>query len=69
MWKNTVEVVRPQMTIWHIACYKYTYAGFVIFIALPLKQWLHEYASMLYCMYIACLFYFSTKMWWHCTRA
>ena len=61
MWKNIVERGRPQMTIWRIpiACWipKATnaHAGCVLLIALPQQQWLHERASMLLYMYVACL--------------
>jgi len=53
MWKNTVQPDRPQMTIWRMraACLiaKATdkHSVYVILIALPLQQWLHERASML----------------------
>jgi len=61
MWKNVVEPDMPQMTIWHIciACWMpkatNTYSEYVILIALPLQQWLHERASNLHYMYIASL--------------
>ena len=61
MWKNIVEPARPQMTIWHmrITCWTpkatNTQSEYVIFIALPLQQWLHKRSSMLHYMYIACL--------------
>ena len=48
MWKNIVERVRPQMTIWRMcfACWTpnatSTHTGCVIFIDSPLQQWLHE---------------------------
>jgi len=46
--------------------YKYTHSGCVILIAFPLKQWLHERASMLHYTYIdilvsANLIYISVK--------
>jgi len=49
-WKNIVEPVRPQMTIWRmcIACWipkaTDTHSEYVILIALPLQQCLHESA-------------------------
>jgi len=33
----------------------HTHTEYVIFIALPLQQWLHERASMLRYTYIACI--------------
>ena len=59
MWQNTVELGRPQMTIWRmrVACWiataTNTYSEHVPVIALP--QWLHECASMIHCTYTACL--------------
>jgi hypothetical protein len=61
MWKNIVEWGRPQMTIWRIpiACRitkaTNTHSEYVIFIAFPLQQWLHEHVLMLCYTYIACL--------------
>jgi hypothetical protein len=61
MWKNNVEVARLQMTVWHmhITCWlttaTVTHSEYVILIAFPLQQWLHECTSMLYYTYIACL--------------
>ena len=49
------------MTIWHmcIACWMpkatNTHSEYVILIALPLQQWLHEHASNLRYVYIASL--------------
>ena len=46
LWKNTVEPVRPQMTIWRMHCildtrgYKHK-TRICIIIILPLPQWLH----------------------------
>ena len=48
MWKNIVERGRPQMTIWpmRIACWgpwsTDTHSEYVMLIAFPLQQWLHE---------------------------
>jgi hypothetical protein len=53
LWKNIVEPDRPQMTIWRmcIACWipkaTNTNSEYVIFIAFPLQQCLHERASIL----------------------
>jgi len=61
MWKNIVELGRPQVTIWRIriACWipkaTNTHSGCVILIDAPLQKWLHESASVLRDMYIACL--------------
>ena len=49
------------MTIWRmrVACWipkaTNTHSGCVILIAFPLQRWLHERASVLRYMYIACL--------------
>jgi hypothetical protein len=61
MWKNIVEPGRLQMTVWRmrIACRipkaTNTHAEYVILIAFPLQQWLHERVSMLRFTCIACL--------------
>jgi hypothetical protein len=53
MWKNAVEPDRSQIPVWnmHIACWKpkaaNVYSEYVIFIAFPPQQWLHEHASVL----------------------
>jgi hypothetical protein len=66
MWKNTVEPGKPQMTIWcmRIACWipqtTNTHSEYVILIAFPLQQWLHERASMLHYTYIARIVTFTT---------
>jgi hypothetical protein len=59
MWKNIVELDRPQITIWHI-CIAYwvpkatnTHSEYVIPIDFPLQQWLHERTAMLDYAYIA----------------
>jgi hypothetical protein len=60
-WQNIVQPDRPQMTTWRtrIACCipkaTNTHTEYVILIAFPLKQSLHERASMLRYMHIACL--------------
>ena len=61
MWRNIVKPDRPQMTIWRIriACWitkaTNTHSEYVILIAFPQQQWLHERASMLRYTYIACI--------------
>jgi hypothetical protein len=61
MWENIVERGRPQMTICRmpIACRipkaTNTYPEYVIHIAFPLEQCLHERTSMLRYTYIVCL--------------
>ena len=63
MWKNIVEWGRPQMTVWrmHIACWipkaTNTHLQYVILIAFPLQNWLHERALLFRYMYIVCLAY------------
>jgi len=53
MRKNTVQAGGPQMTIrrmriaYWITTATSTHAEYVVFIAFPLQQWLHERASML----------------------
>ena len=61
MWKNNVEPGRPQLTIWRmriaywIAKATNTNSKYVILIAFPLQQWLHERTLLLLYAYIACL--------------
>ena len=61
MWKNVVELDMPQMTLWRmcIACFiskaTDTHSEYVVLIAVPLQQYLHERTSMLRHWYIACL--------------
>ena len=63
MWKNTVDPGRPQMTVrlLRIACWvtkaKNTQSAYVILVAFPLRQLLHERASVLH----SCLVYFNNK--------
>ena len=65
---------RPQMTVWHmcIACWipKATniHFGCVIPFALPVQEWLHECATVLRYMYIACLVTFINKIVYNCCR-
>ena len=53
VWRNIVELGRPQMTVWHvrIACWvskaTNTHLGYVILTAFPQKQWLHEGTTVL----------------------
>ena len=63
MWKNIVERGRPQVTIWRmrIACWIPkaidTQSQYVILIAFPQQQWLHEGASVLrYTSCISCIY-------------
>jgi hypothetical protein len=66
MWKNTVKLDRPQMTIWRMrnACWiskvTNTHSEDVILVAFLLQQKLHERASMLRYTYIVCLVYLET---------
>jgi len=61
MWINIVEPDMLHITIWRmrIACWiimaTNTHLEYAILIAFPLQQLLHERASMLRYMYIACL--------------
>jgi hypothetical protein len=61
MLKNMVELDRSQIKKWRmpIACWipKATkiFSEYVILIAIPLEQWLHERASILCHAYMACL--------------
>jgi hypothetical protein len=54
MWKNVVEKDRSQMAVWSvcIACWipkpTNTHLEYVIFVALPLQQWLHKFTSLLH---------------------
>ena len=64
MWKNIGETGRPQMIIWRmyfafcITKATDTHPDYVILIAFPLQQWLHERAPLLCYTYITfCLFH------------
>jgi len=68
MWKNVVQLDRPQMTTWRmrIACWLTKAANtnthaqvFAIFIACPLQQWLHARPSLLHYTYIAFIVLYS----------
>jgi hypothetical protein len=60
IWKNIVEPGRPQTTLRRMrtACWInkaiQTHSEYVILIALPPQQWLHERPSVLRYTYIAC---------------
>jgi len=53
MWKNFLQPDSPQMAIWrmHVVCWVTkatdTNSEYVILVAIPLQQWLHESALML----------------------
>jgi len=61
MWKNIVQPDTQQMLLWRllIACRTpkatNTHSEYVMFIALPRQQCLHECPSMLRYTYIPCL--------------
>ena len=79
-WKNIIQPDRPQMTIWHmcLSCWipKATniHSGYVVLIAFPLQQWLHECASLLHYIYkLPVLFQYvlcsiSQALWCHLWR-
>ena len=60
-WKNPVEPNRSQITIRRMHFARWipkatnTHSEYLILIAFPLQQWLHERASMLRYTYSACL--------------
>jgi len=64
MWKNIVERGRLGMTIWsmRIACWlpkaTNTHSQYVIMIAVPLQQWLHERPSV---HWLCCFFVISVN--------
>jgi hypothetical protein len=61
MWQYVLGRDRPQMIIWRmrISCWinkaTKTQSEYVILIAFPPQQWLHEHASVLRYPYIVCL--------------
>jgi len=63
MWKNVADPGRPQMTLKYgaralspwITKATNTHLEYVIILAFPLQQWLHECPSMLRYMHFACL--------------
>jgi hypothetical protein len=69
MWKNIVESDKPHVTIWRIAGYlrlqTHTHTEYVIHIAFTLQQWLHERASTLRYMCIACLVTTEESVYWN----
>ena len=66
MWKNAIEPGRTQMAIWHmrVTCWipkaTNTHLQYVIHIAFPLQEWLHERASLSRYTYTACLVIIET---------
>jgi len=68
MWKNALESGRPQMSIWRMNCACWipkstdTHIEYVMLIAFPLQQNLHERASMLRYKYTACLVIFTEEV-------
>jgi hypothetical protein len=68
MWRNFVELGRPQMTIWRMRIASWitkstnAHTGCAILIVFPLQQWLQERASMLRFTYLACLVHSEKKM-------
>jgi hypothetical protein len=71
MWRNMVERGRPQMTIYYcaekmrIACYGKntdTHSEYLLLIAFPRQQWLHERGSVLG-LYAHCLYCFLCLEW------
>jgi hypothetical protein len=71
MWKNNAQPDRSQMTIWRvrIACLlstaTNTHSEYVILIAFPLQQWLHERACMLrstYSVYLVIISYVNFSL-------
>jgi hypothetical protein len=71
MWKNTVQPDRPHTTIgrMRIACWipkaTNTHSEYVILVAFPLQQWLHERASVLRYTHIASLDFCSYIPSWN----
>ena len=68
MWENIVEPDRPKMTIrrMRFACWisedPDTHSEYIIFIALPWKEWLRERALVLHYTYIACIVLLGTAL-------
>jgi len=66
MWKNNVEPGIPQKKIWRrrIACWipkaTNTHSDSAILNAFPLRQWLHERASLLRSTNTPLLFHYNT---------
>jgi hypothetical protein len=62
MWKNIVELEKPQMAVWcmhisHCIPNTTTLSEYVLLIAFPLQHLLHGCASMLRYTYVVCLVY------------
>jgi hypothetical protein len=61
MWKNIVEADRPKLTVWGMRISVWipkttnTHSEYVLLIAFPLQQWLHERALLLLFTYIVLL--------------
>ena len=61
MWESIVEWGRPQVAIWRmrIAFWIHkatnTHSEYVVIFPFPLRQWLHERASLLRYMYNDCV--------------
>jgi len=59
IWKNIVELDRPQIKIWRMRYVRWiakatdTRSQCVIFVAFPLQQWLYERGSVFRYTYIA----------------
>jgi len=66
MWKSTVELDRPQMTIQRTACCiptaRHTHSEYVILIDFPPQKWLRKRAATLRYTYIACLVPFNASL-------
>ena len=68
MWKNTLQPDRLQITIWRMrfGCWiteaTDTDSEYVIYIAFPLQQWLHERASLLRYRKLPVLLTFSVNL-------
>ena len=66
MWKSIVQPDEPQMTMWRMRCAcrilkaTNTRSEYVICIAFPLQQWLHERVSVLRYTYTAGPVVFAT---------
>jgi len=60
MWHTHIAFWIPKATNTHTEyiIHTNTHTEYIILITFPLQQWLHERASAVCCMYIACLFYY-----------
>ena len=65
MWNDIVQPDKPQMPVWRmriVRCipkFANRHSQYVILIAFPLQQWLHQSALMLPSTYSACLVNFD----------